>query len=147
MRFFDSNLIRILLILLVSCEVSAAESTFTAHPAVVFAQDRARDALRLLEGPQPPAPRTAPRDLSCTELYERRVTLMRQTRDYRPGYWDDPRNKAAIFIGTIYNPAFYFLAYSGITEYLETARGTADDIRTELDSLRYASAYKQCFVR
>lgn len=113
--------------------------------AEAFARDRAADGRRLVLGPTAPQVTPPPATLTCTELYERRVALMQQQLDYRPAYTDDPRNQAAVFIGTIATPAFYFLPFSGIQDYVDADR----KVRTEreLDALRYASATRQCYVR
>jgi len=113
--------------------------------AKAFARDRAADGQRLLLGPTAPPVTPPPAALSCSELYERRVALMRTQLDYQPPYTDDPRNRAAVFIGTIFTPGFYFLPFSAIQDYV----GADRKVRTEheLDALRYASAAQQCYVR
>ena len=118
--------------------------TVQAH-AQAFAADRARDGQRLLLGPRAPAVVPPPATLGCAELYARRVALMQQQLDYRPAYTDDPRNQAAVFIGTMFTPAFYFLPFSAIQDYV----GADRKVRTEreLDALRYAAAAQQCYVR
>lgn len=135
-----------LLLLLATAAAQAQPDwpTVQAH-AEAFARDRARDGRRLLLGPTAPQVAPAPQDLSCSELYERRVALMRTQYDYRPPYTDDPRNRAAVFIGTIFTPGFYFLPFSAIQDYA----GEDRRVRTEreLDELRYASAARRCFVR
>jgi len=118
--------------------------TIQAH-AEAFARERARDGQRLLLGPSAPATTPVPAGLSCAELYERRVALMQQQLDYRPAYTDDPRNQAAVFIGTIFTPAFYFLPFSGIQDYVQSDRKVR--LEREIDTLRYAAAAQQCFVR
>ncbi len=114
--------------------------------AEAFAHERARDGQRLLLGPTAPEVSPPPAGLGCAELYARRVALMREQLDYRPPYTDDPRNQAAVFIGTIFTPGFYFLPFSGIQDYLDGER----KLRTEreLDTLRAAAASRQCdYVR
>ena len=113
--------------------------------AEAFARDRAADGQRLLLGPTAPQVTPPPATLTCSELYAQRVALMRTQLDYRPPYTDDPRNRAAVFIGTIFTPGFYFLPFSAIQDYV----GADRNVRTEqeLDALRYASAAQQCYVR
>ncbi len=110
-----------------------------------FVVERYHDTRHLIEGPQGSAPPAIAPDQSCITLYERRLTLLRQLDDYKPPYWDDPRNQAAVFIGTMWTPAFYFLGYSAVNARLEEI----DDIgpQTELDALRHASAQQRCFER
>lgn len=70
---------------------------------------------------------------------------MRTQLDYRPPYSDDPRNKAAFVVGTMWTPGFYFLPFSAVQDYLDADRKT--DAEHELDQLRHASAMQQCYVR
>ncbi|MDA0824538.1 MAG: hypothetical protein O3C28_19265 [Proteobacteria bacterium] len=124
--------------------LQAAEHTVTDNVRD-FALARYRDGQRLIEGPREPAPATIPAGLSCIELYERRLELIRQSDDYKPSYWDDPRIQAAAFIGTIWTPAFYFLGYSAITAHLDELHTT--DSRPNLNAIRRASATQRCFEK
>ena len=127
--------------------VSAAERavTISADPALEFAKNRFNDLKKIIVGPngQPP-PDIAPYQ-TCQQLYRRRLELLPKTLNYKPDYWDDPRNQVAVFLGTMFTPAFYFLGYSGISAYLDAANQI--DPRIELDALRHASAQQRCFVR
>lgn len=128
--------------------------SITATPALAenvhekvreFALDRFKDGQRLVTGPSEiPLPAINP-DTSCIDLYERRITLRRHLHDYKPPYWDDPRNQAAVFIGTIWAPAFYFLGYSAINAHLEQLDDLAP--QTELEALSRASAQQRCFEK
>ncbi|MFT4583953.1 MAG: hypothetical protein ACI915_001702 [Gammaproteobacteria bacterium] len=110
-----------------------------------FAEQRYHDARRLIEGPRETVPATIPSGLSCIELYERRLDLLRQTDHHKPNYWDDPRNQAATFIGTIWTPAFYFLGYSAITAHLDELN--IEEPQSTLNALRRASATQRCFEK
>lgn len=118
--------------------------TVQAH-AEAFARDRARDGRRMLLGPTAPAVASPAPELDCAALYAQRVTLMRKQLDYRPPWSDDPRNQAAVFIGTIFTPGFYFLPFSGIQDYVDGDRKVRAE--RELDALRTAAAARQCYVR
>ncbi|MEM7467465.1 MAG: hypothetical protein AAF387_11335 [Pseudomonadota bacterium] len=121
------------------------QATVTApDPVAEFAHDRVQDLKLLILGPngQPP-PHIAPHQ-TCEQLYQRRLAVLPQTLNYKPDYWDDPRNRVAVFLGTMFSPAFYFLGYSGVSNYIDSARQI--DPRIELDALRYASAQQRCFV-
>jgi len=119
--------------------------TEASSPAADFAAARVEDTRSLLFGHAAPAPVAPPAGLSCAELYERRLALMRTQLDYRPPYSDDPRNKAAFVVGTMWTPGFYFLPFSAVQDYLDADRKT--DAEHELDQLRHASAMQQCYVR
>ncbi len=110
-----------------------------------FATDRYNDARTLINGPQlRPAPPIDPA-AGCVALYERRMALQRTMNDRNPAYWDDPRNQAAVFLGTVWTPAFYFLGYSAVNGHLDEL--SADDPQAEIDALRQASAALRCFER
>jgi hypothetical protein len=129
---------------LCSPAVTAYEQTFE-EKARHFADDRYRDLRLLIDGKEPvPQPNIAP-ELSCTALYQRRVALQNQLNDYKPPYWSDARNQTAVFLGTIWTPAFYFLGYSAITGYLDEMHQI--DPQSEIDALRQASAAQRCFER
>jgi hypothetical protein len=111
-----------------------------------FVQERLGDVRILLQGPDAPPPAQAvPAGQTCEALYYQRVALLAQNYDRKPAYWDDPRNRGAVFIGTMFTPAFYYLGYTSLTRYLEDAR--AVDARPALDALRLASAAQRCFLR
>lgn len=116
-----------------------------ADPVAEFAKRRFSDLKKIIAGPNgQPAPNIAPYQ-TCQQLYQRRLAILPQTLNYKPDYWDDPRNQVAVFLGTMFTPAFYFLGYSGVSAYLDAANQI--DPRIELDALRHASAQQRCFVR
>ena len=130
-----------------SSYVYAAERSITisSDPVLKFAENRYRDIKKIILGPNgQPAPVIEPYQ-TCQQLYRRRLELLPQTLNYKPDYWDDPRNQVAVFLGTMFTPAFYFLGYSGISAYLDAANQI--DPRIELDALRHASARQRCFTR
>jgi len=118
--------------------------TMRAH-AGAFASQRAHDGEHLLLGPRVPRVTPPLEELDCAALYARRVALMQHQLDYRPPWSDDPRNQAAVFIGTIFTPGFYFLPFSGIQDYVDGDRKVRAE--RELDALRAAAAARQCYVR
>jgi len=109
-----------------------------------FVYDRLGDGRHMIFGPA--APQVPPVDpaRTCADLYTERLRLLQAQYHYKPAYTDDPRNRAAVFIGTIFTPAFYYLAFSGIQAYNEAADDAA--IQGRIDALRYASAEQMCFV-
>ena len=110
-----------------------------------FVVDRYHDGRRLIEGPRVATPPVIDPNQSCVALYQRRLVLLQQMHDYKPAYWDDPRNQAAVFLGTIWTPAFSFLGYSAITAQLDELNEI--DPQTELDALRHVSAQQRCFEK
>lgn len=115
-----------------------------AH-AGTFVRERVDDGRHMLLGPTAPVVTPPAPELDCSVLYARRIALMQQQLDYRPAWSDDPRNQAAVFIGTIFTPAFYFLPFSGIQDYVDGDRKPRAE--REIDALRAAAAARQCYVR
>lgn len=122
----------------------AAEPSFETRVRE-FALDRYHDGRLLIEGPHPLPTPAIDASLDCTAIYERRVALRRARDDHNVDYWDDPRNQAAVFLGAIWTPAFYFLGYSALDAHLEDLR--LDDPLVEIDALSRLSAQKRCFER
>ena len=117
----------------------------SAERARQFVIDRYQDGRHLIEGPAAIAPPVIDTTLTCIELYQRRLVLLRQMQHHKPTYWDDPRNQAAVFIGLIWTPAFYFLSYSALTARLDDL--SMGDPQIALDTLRHASAQQRCFEK
>lgn len=132
---------------------AALSTTFPAFAAELtleqrtrqFATDRYDDVRTLINGPQEVTPPPVDPTAGCVALYERRMSLQRTMTDRNPAYWDDPRNQAAVFLGTVWTPAFYFLGYSALNGHLDEL--SADDPQVEIDALRRASAALRCFER
>lgn len=109
-----------------------------------FALDRARDTRRLILGPQQPAVAPVPERETCESLYTRRLALMRAQLNYKPSFYQDPRNTLAVAIGAVFEPGYYVLAYTGLSGYLDKL--AKNEMSAEIDALRYASAERHCFV-
>ncbi|MBI2802970.1 MAG: hypothetical protein HYX63_22335 [Gammaproteobacteria bacterium] len=110
-----------------------------------FTYDRLGDARRLMLGPHAPSTRDIAPNQSCAELYVQRLQLMQTQYNYTPPYTQDPRNRAAVFLGTMFPPAFFYLAFTGVQAYSAATR--APQVVADLDGLSYASAQQQCYVR
>ena len=108
-----------------------------------FVDGRVADGRTLLDGGYRPIHQPAPTELSCHELYNRRMALASQAHGYRPPYTDQPRNIGAAFIGTLFTPGFYYLGYSALENHLTDRRRRGAS--AELDALRRASATQRCF--
>ena len=102
------------------------------------------DGRTLLFGPTEPHA-DLPVAADCAELYLRRTALIRNQLDYRTAFWDDPRNSAAVFIGAIWTPGFYYLPFRAVSEFLGTSH--EPQLQTDVDLLRAASAQQRCYER
>jgi len=123
------------------------EPVYAPAPAAapgLLAQTRAA----LTAFPDGPAVATIqPQDLarSCEQLYYERVVLMQRARPFAPAFYDDPRNQAAVFLGSVATPFYYLWGYTAVESYYDARRVEAVDRR--LDVLRQVAAHKDCFVR
>ncbi len=143
----------LLLVLSLLCPVTATATepartpvfpTVTEEQLRRFARDRVDDGYQLLFGPATPQPAAVtPGD--CRALYARRVGLMRQRLDHGRAFWDEPRHRAAVFVGAIWNPALYYLPFRALTGFAAEERRAAGV--SELDQLRAAAAAQRCFER
>ena len=108
-----------------------------------FVRERGRDARELTLGT--PAPQSiAPTDLDCTELYHRRIALMRRQVDYGPtDYFSDPRVGASLFIGAVWTPGFYYLPFHALQRFQKEQHRPQQ--QADIDALRTASAAQRCF--
>jgi hypothetical protein len=88
-----------------------------------------------------PAPATS----DCAQIYEEIVRLTPYTYNYKPDFYDDPRNAALGLLGLVYPQAFYVWGYTALDNYSEGR--TIADTRMHIDSLRRASARQDCWVR
>lgn len=112
--------------------------------ALAFGRERLEDARTLLLGPERPEPAVVT-STDCAALYYQRVALTHERLDYGDTFWDDPRNRAAVFIGATWTPAFYFLAWSALDEYASAA--PRPQTQADIDAMRAASARLRCFER
>ena len=110
-----------------------------------FVRDRGNDARELTLGT--PAPQSVtPTDLDCTELYNRRIALMRRQVDYGPtDYFSDPRVGASVFIGAVWTPGFYYLPFHALQRFQKDQHRPQQ--QADIDALRTASAAQRCFER
>ena len=132
-------------LIIASTTAAYADEARFGDRAKAFASARYHDGKQLLLGPQPrPYPRV-PATSDCIALYQQRLALRHERLDYKPGYWDDPRNQTAVFIGTIWSPVFYFLGYTAVSAHLADLNDA--DPTAELDALSAASQRQRCFER
>jgi hypothetical protein len=113
-------------------------------PMVRAMERGAHNARAFMTGPDYAIPAT-PADLTCEQIYERIVQLTPQTYNYRPAFWEDPRNGALVALSWVFTPSYYLLAYSGVAYHGE--QQSIGGVNRQIDALRRASARKDCWVR
>lgn len=87
---------------------------------------------------------------SCQELDEAITYLIPQTYQYKPDFYDDKYNGAAIWASTIEElsineVAWLYLPYSWFIGYLE--EGRQHEAFYKIEKLRMAKAKKHCYVQ
>jgi hypothetical protein len=121
-----------------------AQTTQPTDPVGRVVGNEARKLGDFVVGPQYrewPAPVAA----DCAQIYEEIVRLTPYTYNYKPDFYDDPRNAALGMLGLVYPEAFYVWGYTALDNYSEGR--TIADTRMHIDSLRRASAQQDCWVR
>lgn len=121
-----------------------AQTPQPADPVGRAIGNEARKLQDFVVGPQYrewPAPGTS----DCAQIYEEIVRLTPYTYNYKPDFYDDPRNAALGLLGLVYPEAFYVWGYTALDNYSEGRR--IADTRMHIDSLRRASAQQDCWVR
>ncbi|WP_273437762.1 hypothetical protein [Sedimenticola selenatireducens] len=98
----------------------------------------------LYRTPATVTPTESERALNCLAL-EREITdLMPKTYSYKPDFYNDPYQGAAIWIGsTLFMPAYAISGYAGYLQYQENGRIISAEERIE--TLRHLKAQHHCF--
>ncbi len=100
--------------------------------------------VELYRQPYVPNPTAYDREKSCRMLEQELRSLQPKTYSYKPGFYEDPYQGAAIWVGsTMFWPAYGVLAWSAVTEYEENGRKISAEDRIE--ELRQLKAEKRCF--
>lgn len=81
--------------------------------------------------------------LTCRELEQELASLTPKTYSYKPGFYDDPIQGTALWIGTTYEEAYWFVLYGLYYDYQESRRIISAEDRIE--TLRRVKAQKRCF--
>lgn len=96
--------------------------------------------------PRPEKLQPLPGDVakSCPELDQEIVSLLPLTYSERPGFYQDPLNGAALWVGSLHTPAAYaLLGYTASMDYLDWRRRFPVQQRIEL--LQRLKARRHCF--
>ena len=100
----------------------------------------------LFRQPASPAPFPEEESMSCAELEREIAYLTPLTYSYKPGFYDNAYQGAAVIAGTLSAPGFYlYPAFDYILDYREAVRILPALDRVE--RLRYLKAEKHCFVQ
>lgn len=102
------------------------------------------EKIDLYRQPHVPQPTAADEAMSCLQLEHEIRALQPQTYSYKPGFYEDSTQGAAIWVGsTMFWPVLGVVAWSGYYEYAEGGRKVSAENR--LAELRQLKAEKHCF--
>jgi len=82
-------------------------------------------------------------DLSCRELDDLLTALAPQTYSDTPEFYRDPLKGSAIWVGTLWSPAWAYLGYAGLQEAYQHNR--RNEAGAEMDQLRRLKARQHCY--
>lgn len=101
-------------------------------------------AVEMFRQPASPTPYPGEELMSCIELEQEMAQLTPLTYSYKPGFYENPYQGAAVMAGTLSAPVFYlYAAYDYLLDYRESSRILPTQDR--LERLRHLKAQKHCF--
>jgi len=133
--------------------VTRAASGIAAAPGALWRKGKAAAGAAVrdltLAAPAPAMAAREPADAGkrCGQLYyETRELVQRQhALRSRPRYWDDRRNQAIVFLGTVLTaPAHYLLGATAVQAYRGGRRHV--ELNARIDALRHTAARKGCYA-
>ncbi len=102
------------------------------------------EKIDLYRQPHVPQPTAEDAAMSCLQLEHEIRALQPQTYSYKPGFYEDSTQGAALWVGTtMYWPVLGVVAWSGYYEYAEGGRKVSAENR--LEELRQLKAELHCF--
>ena len=101
-------------------------------------------AEELFRQPVSPTPFPGEEEKSCIELEREIAQLTPLTYSYKPGFYENPYQGAAVLAGTISAQVFYlYPAFDYFLDYRESSRILP--VQDKLERLRHLKAEKHCF--
>jgi hypothetical protein len=98
----------------------------------------------LYRTPSVPTPTDSDRAKTCLALEREITALVPQTYSYKPDFYSDPYQGAAIWIGTtLFKEAYALSALAGFMQFRENGRMISAEERIEV--LRHLKAQNRCF--
>lgn len=130
----------ILLLLLTASAAVAADLNNTSTQKT----DSGHFPFDLYRTPGMEPPTASDRTRNCLALEREISELMPQTYSYKPDFYNDPYQGAAIWVGTtLFMPAYALSGYAGYIQYRENGRIISAENRIE--TLRHLKAQQHCF--
>ena len=118
------------------------EALEQARAALVSAK-AAIDSVDIYRRPHVPEGLRKDRALTCRQLEQEMVSHTPLTYRYKPGYFEDPIQGAALWVGPVYEEAYLIFWYGLYYDYQESRRIISAEDRIE--TLRRLKAEKRCF--
>ena len=101
-------------------------------------------AVEMFRQPVSPTPFPGEASKSCAELEREIARLTPLTYSYKPGFYDNPYQSAAVIAGTISAPGYYiYSVFDYLLDYRESSR--IFSAQGQLERLRHLKADKHCF--
>lgn len=111
---------------------------------LLLTQTAPLQAVELFRQPVSPTPFPGEAEKNCIELERDISRLTPLTYSYKPGFYDNPYQGAAVLAGTVSTPAFYlYSAFDYFLDYRENSRILP--VQDKLERLRHLKAEKHCF--
>ena len=111
---------------------------------ILLTQTIPLQAVEMFRQPVSPAPFPGEESMNCSELEREIAYLTPLTYSYKPGFYNNPYQGAAILAGTLSSQAFYlYSAYDYFLDYRESSRILP--VQDRLERLRHLKAEKHCF--
>jgi len=111
---------------------------------ILLTQSVPLQAVEMFRQPVSPAPWPGDESKSCNELEREIAQLTPLTYSYKPGFYDNPYQGAAVIAGTVSSQGFYlYSAYDYFLDYRENQRILP--ALDHLERLRHQKAQKHCF--
>lgn len=111
---------------------------------ILLTQTPPLQAVEIFRQPVSPTPFPGESSMSCAELEREIASLTPLTYSYKPGFYDNPYQGAAILTGTLSTPVYYlYSAFDYFLDYRESSRILPTQDR--LERLRHLKAEKHCF--
>ncbi|MCB1829780.1 MAG: hypothetical protein H6964_02630 [Chromatiaceae bacterium] len=111
---------------------------------LLLAQTAPLLAEELFRQPASPTPFPDEMEKSCLELEREMAQLTPLTYSYKPGFYENSYQGAAVLAGTLSTPVFYlYPAFDYFLDYRENSRILP--VQDKLERLRHLKAEKHCF--
>jgi hypothetical protein len=127
-----------------AAEPAVGKDTESQSSVAKFIEDIELPDVDLYRQPYVPRPTAYDQQKSCRQLELELRSLQPETYSYKPGFYEDPQQGAAIWVGTtMFWPAYGVVVWSAMSEYEE--QGRMINAENRIAELRQLKADRRCF--